>query len=125
LAPLGQPVLASRPYRLAGPLHTDVDGIRRLIDRGAYRRALAAYPGPVLPTSRAPAVEALRNRVGHDLRACVLADRDADLLWTFGQSPAGSDDIEIWQACLDRLPRGSHRRAIAGARVDQLHRELA
>jgi hypothetical protein len=124
LAPLGQPELASRPYRLASPLHTDVDVVRRLIDRGAYRRALSAYPGPVLPQSQAPAVEALRARLGHDLRACVLASRDADLLWGYTQRPEVGDDVDVWQACLDRLPRGSRRRAIIRARLDHLHHEL-
>lgn len=124
LTPVGQPELASRPYRLATGLRTDLDEVRRLIDRGAYRRALAAYPGPALPRSRAPAVEQLRSRLDHDLRACVLASRDADLLWSYGGRPEGSDDVEIWQACLDRLPRGSRRRTIAAARVERLHREF-
>jgi hypothetical protein len=124
LAPLGEPVLASRPYRLATPLHTDVEVVRRLIDRGAHRRALVAYQGRVLPQSQAPAVESLRQRLDHDLRACLLASPDADLLWTFAQRAETEDDVELWQACLDRLPRGSHRRAIVTARLDRLHREL-
>ncbi|HET9658523.1 MAG TPA: GAF domain-containing protein [Kineosporiaceae bacterium] len=124
LAPLGEPVLASRPYRITGPLHTDVDLLRRLLDRGAYRRALTAYPGPVLPQSQSPAVQSLRLRLEHDLRACLLAGRDPELLWTFGQRSCAEDDIELWQTCLDRLPRGSHRRAIVAARLDRLHREL-
>ena len=124
LAPLGEPELGSRPYRLASALHTDVDAVRRLIDRGAYRRALAEYPGPVLPQSQAPAVEALRTRLDQDLRACLLAGGDADLLWAYGRRPEGSDDVAIWQACLDRLPAGSRRRTLATAHLDRLHRDL-
>jgi len=124
LAPLGHPELASRPYRLASPLHTDVELVQRLIHRGAHRRALAAYPGPVLPRSQSPAVESLRDRLAHDLRACILNSPDTDLLWTFTQRPEAEDDLRLWQACRERLPRGSHRRAIAIARLDRLHREL-
>ncbi len=120
---LGEPVLASRPYRITTPLSTDAALVRRLLDRGAHRRALSAYSGPVLPQSQAPAVTELRNRLADDLRACVLASPDPDLAWTFAQLPEGMDDVEVWQACLRRLPPGSRRRPIALARVDHLHRE--
>lgn len=124
LGRLGEPVLASRPYRLTGGLMTDAHTVRQLIDRGAYRRALAAYPGPVLPASQAPAVRVLRDRLAQDLRACVLGSGDADVLWTYLQRPEAEDDVEAWQACLRRLPRGSRRRPVVAARLERLDREL-
>lgn len=124
LGPLGEPRLASRPYRLASPLHTDVQLLRRLIERGEPARALRAYPGPVLPRSQAPTVAVLRTRLARDLRAALLAAGDPELLWSLAQRPEAADDLELWQACRDRFPPGSQRRAICAARLDGLHREL-
>jgi GAF domain len=126
LARLGAGVeLGSRPYRLLGAVDSDVAQVRRLLQRGAYRRALAAYPGPLLPASTAPGIEAARDRLRHELRGCLLAGRDADLLWTFAQSPEGADDLEIWEACHRALPVASRRLPVVRARVRQLHAEYA
>lgn len=48
---LGPQVLGSRPYRLLLPATTDADEVRALLARGAHRRALARYPGALLPAS--------------------------------------------------------------------------
>lgn len=117
--------LASRPYRLVGELDSDVAEVRRQLNRGAYRRALAAYTGPILPESVAPGVEAVRERVRQELRGSLLTIGDPELLWTYGNGPEGSDDLEIWQACQDALPPGSRRTAVVAARVRRLHDEYA
>jgi hypothetical protein len=116
--------LASRPYRLQGGLDTDVAAVRRLLHRGAYRRALAAYPGPVLPQSQAPGVGVVRERLRRELRACLIAGGDADLLWSYAQTPEAGEDLEIWQACLRALPASSRRAPVVSARVHQLHDDL-
>lgn len=124
LAKHGSVTLASRPYRLVGEFDTDVAELRRLLHRGAYRRALAMYAGPVLPESVAPGVEATRERVRRELRGCLLTARDPDLLWTYGNSTDGADDLEVWEACLRALPAGSRRAPVVAARVRHLHDEL-
>jgi hypothetical protein len=124
LARHGTVELASRPYRLVGELDSDVAEMRRLLHRGAYRRALATYAGPVLPESVAPGVEATRERVRRELRSCLLSARDADLLWSFGNITDGREDLEVWEACLRALPPGSRRAPVVAARVRQLHDEL-
>jgi hypothetical protein len=124
LARHGSIELASRPYRLVGGLDSDVAEVRRLLGRGAYRRALATYGGPVLPDSVAPGIEATRERLRLELRACLLAVRDADLLWAYGNTPEGTDDLEVWEACRRALPAGSRRAPVVSARVSQLHDEL-
>jgi hypothetical protein len=121
---LGTVELASRPYRLVGELDTDVAALRRLLNRGDYRPALAAYAGSVLPASVAPGVEATRECVRRELRACLLASQDADLLWSFGNHPEGRDDLEIWEACLRALPATSRRSPLVTDRIRQLHDEL-
>jgi transcriptional regulator of acetoin/glycerol metabolism len=124
LARHGPVALGSRPYRLLAPLDTDVAEVHRLLHRGAYRRALSSYPGPLLPESQAPGVETARERLRHELRACLIAGGDADLLWTYAQRPEAVDDLEIWQACLDALPPSSRRLPVVGARVRQLDDDL-
>ncbi len=124
LARSGPVELGSRPYRLLAPLDTDVAEVQRLLRRGAYRRALSSYPGPVLPESQAPGVEAARDRLRHELRACLIAGGDAELLWAYAQRPEAVDDLEIWQACLDALPASSRRLPVVSARVRQLDDDL-
>jgi len=116
--------LAARPYRLEGTLDSDLAELRRLLHRGAYRRAMAGYPGPPLPDSTAPGVEAARERLRHEIRACLLAGHDAELLWSYANGPDGADDLEIWAACGRALPATSRRRPVVLARVRQLHAEL-
>ena len=54
--------LATRPYRLTG-IETDLAGVLELLDAGRAQDARAAAPGPLLPASRVPALEAARERL--------------------------------------------------------------
>ena len=95
---LGSDVVLSRPYRLSpGALVTDVREVIDAIDVGDVDRAVAAYPGPVLPYSDAPGVADLRLEVHAMLRALVLsADRVSVLrAWVAG---AGRDDLAAWRS---------------------------
>jgi hypothetical protein len=114
----------SRPYRLLGPLDSDLAQLRSLLHRGSYRRALAGYPGPLLPESTAPGVEAARERLRHELRACVLAGLDPDLLWSYANGPDGGHDLQVWETCLRALPASSRRAPVVAARVRQLRDEF-
>lgn len=116
--------LASRPYRLRTPLRTDADTVRELLERGAVRRALAAYPGAVLPRSVAPEVVALRGELTRHLRTALVAAGDAELLLDYGRTPEGSADVEVWAAALAALPASSPRRSAVTAHLEQLDREL-
>ncbi|MDQ1288922.1 MAG: hypothetical protein QG622_2488 [Actinomycetota bacterium] len=116
--------LASRPYRIVGQLDSDTAEIRRWLREGSYRRALESYPGPVLPLSVAPGVERVRERLRRELRTCLLATRDPDLLFGYGESPDGCDDLEVWEACLKALPPVSPQTPVVAARVNQLYEEL-
>ncbi len=121
---LGTLTLESRPYRLAEPVDLDVQRVRRHLLTGSLRRAVAAYRGPVLPESEAPAVVRLRDDLHRQVRSAVLAGSDVDALLSFADTEHGRDDLEVWQRVLACLPASSPRSAEVAARVAALDAEL-
>jgi hypothetical protein len=119
---VGADLVGSRPYRLLGPMDTDLDQVRRLLARGAVGQALERYPGSVLSGSRAPGVAVARERVSVLLRRAVLRSRRPELLLRYVQLPEARDDVAVWQTCLEWLPPGSPRRATAAAHLLRLRR---
>lgn len=113
-------VPASRPYRLEAPLETDLQQMLSLLDRGAHRVALAAYPGDALPGSRAPGVEELRETALAALRESLMTEAGVDVLLAFADTAAGADDVELLRQCLRMLPARSPRRAGLVARLQRL-----
>lgn len=86
---LGPGLLESRPYRLTRPVESDVTVVERRLGTGAVTAAVAAYAGPLLPGSTAPAVVRLRRRLADGLRTALIARRDPDLLADWARSPWG------------------------------------
>ena len=125
LAQIGDLQLGTGPYRLIGDLATDYHDVRRLLAAGAVRQALDVYRGPVLAESTAPGIEALRDDLARQVRACVQACADPDLLWDYANRPDATDELEVWLACVAILPPGSPRLPIARDRVARLDRELS
>lgn len=95
---LGPELLRSRPYRISVPVESDVGAVERRLGSGAVTAAAAAYAGPLLPASQAPAVARLRRRLADQLRAALIARRDPDLLSDWVHSPWGEDDLPVWRA---------------------------
>lgn len=116
---LGPGLLGSRPYRLLLPVTTDAGEVHALLARGAHRRALAAYPGPLLPASRAPSVAGTREELACELRRTLRHHADPALLVEWLERPENQDDMEILQAAVDALPPGSSRRLVLRARLDR------
>ncbi|MEV6315339.1 GAF domain-containing protein [Streptomyces sp. NPDC051776] len=121
---LGEDVLHSRPYRLDLPVEADFERVLRRLGSGAPAAALDAYTGPLLPGSRAPAVERLRRRVEDELRAALIARRDPDLLVGWTRSPWGAEDLQAWTALATALPQGSVTAAVVRTRLGELDGEL-
>ena len=119
---IGDDLLASRPYRLLSPLTSDLDQLRRLLQRGSVGSALERYPGAVLPLSTAPGVVAARDQLAALLRQAVLRSRRPDVLLRYSQLPEARDDAAVWQACLEWLPAASPRRTAAAAHLLRLRR---
>jgi hypothetical protein len=114
----------SRPYRL--PRHLELDALRCLafLDRGAHRVALGAYPGPLLPTSRAPGIETIRAEVGARLREALLTDAAVDTLLAYARTDDAAYDWEVWRQCLRLLPPRSPKRAAVVTRLERIESEM-
>jgi len=117
---LGPGLLGSRPYRLTTPVEADVAVVERRLGSGAIAAAAAAYTGPLLPGSRAPAVVRLRRRLADGLRTALIARRDPDLLAAWARAPWGEDDLDVWRALAAVRPTAAVR-----ARLDALESELS
>ncbi len=122
---IGADLIASRPYRLAVPVRTDIDDVRRLLGRRELGTALDAYRGPVLPASFAPGVSAVRDELRAELRFALLAERDPALLLRWGSTASGRDDYDVWTLCAQLCPDGSPDQARARAHLVTLERALA
>ncbi|MEU5591548.1 GAF domain-containing protein [Streptomyces sp. NPDC020298] len=116
---LGPGLLASRPYRLTAPVESDVTVVERRLRAGSVTAAAAAYAGPLLPASQAPAVVRLRRRLADGLRAALVARRDPDLLADWAHAPWGEEDLEVWRALAAVRPTAAVR-----ARLTALESEL-
>lgn len=122
---LGDRVLGSQPYRLLVPISTDVDDLDRSLRKGSVTRALAAYAGPLLPRSDAPAVVARREELDSGLRTLVLSRGRVEDLMRLAETPAGHDDLDVWEHALAALPSTSPRRPYVQGRVQVLRRDYA
>ncbi|MBU6530598.1 GAF domain-containing protein [Streptomyces mayonensis] len=110
---LGPGRLASRPYRLTMPVESDAAAVERRLRSGAVTAAAAAYAGPLLPGSRAPAVARLRRRLADGLRAALVARQDPDLLADWAHAPWGEDDLDVWRALAAVRPTAANRSRLA------------
>ena len=92
---------------------TDFHAVREWLAAGEVAEALLAYPGPLLPSSEAPAIIEFRTVLEQQLRAAVLASHDPALLRRWVDAPWGSDDSYAWEVLVRSLPAGSPQQAAA------------
>ncbi|MDN5898503.1 MAG: transcriptional regulator [Brachybacterium sp.] len=115
--------IASRPYRLLGPVHSDLQRTRAALDRGDVAAALAHFSGDLLPGSEAPAIRRWGRRVGIHLRELLLERGTTAQLWRYAQRPEAEDDLEVLRAILELAPADAPERSAAAARAHALHGE--
>lgn len=122
---LGEDVLDSRPYRLAGSVTADWLAAEAQLAAGDVRAALRAYRGPILPRSSAPGVVRLREQLHMSLREAVRRSGQADLMSTWTRSSWGSDDYEVWQAQRAAVGATSPMLALIDGQLARLDADLA
>lgn len=120
---LGAEVLASRPYRLTEAVDADFAVVDRRLASGAVSTALAGYAGPLLPSSCAPGVVRLRERLAGRLRAALVDRGDPGLLADWAYSAWGEDDVTVWRALASAVPAA--QAPAVRARLAALDTELA
>ena len=121
---LGNDVLASRPYRLAGSITGDWLAVEAQVAAGDLRRAVRGYRGPLLPRSTAPGVARLREQLHMSLREAVRSSGQADLMSTWTRSAWGVDDYDMWVAQREALGARSPMLALVDGQLARLDVEL-
>jgi hypothetical protein len=114
---LGNDVLASRPYKLRRRVRADFRVVCDLLADGRLADALAAYRGPLLPSSEAPTIVDYRTVIEQQLRAAVLTSRDPAIVRSWVEQPWGADDLHAWEILARLLPAQSPQSAAAIARA--------
>jgi hypothetical protein len=107
--------IGSRPYRLTGPVTTDVHRLLAALERGDLPSAVASYGGPLLSASQSPGVAEWREYVDVALRNAVLASLDATSVLRFADRHPYDEDVQ--RHLLRVLPDGDPRRPLALARI--------
>lgn len=121
---VGEPPLESRPYRLGRRIELDAVEVARLLRRGALRRALAAYPGMLLPASTAPGIVEIRDELAARVRESLRSDASAELLLEYAERDEQRYDAELWRTALALLPPRSPRRAAVVAHLERIESAL-
>ncbi|ATG53312.1 phytochrome sensor protein [Brachybacterium vulturis] len=115
--------IGSRPYRLLGPIGSDLQRARAALERGDVAAALEHWRGDLLPTSEAPAIRRWSRREGDHLRELLLEVGTAAQLWRFAQRPEAEADLEMLMAILELAPADAPERSAAVARARALRGE--
>lgn len=114
--------LSGRPYRLTTHLATDADVVRNALVRGDVAAAVNAYPGPILPTSESPEVQAERDALHRDVRSAVLGSAHVPAVLAFANRSCSRDDILVWRHAVRLAPPSS--RPVLVEHLLRIEREL-
>lgn len=121
---LGDDLLASRPYRLAGSVTADWLALEAQLAAGDLRSAMRGYRGPILPRSTAPGVVRLREQLHMSLREAVRRSGQPDLMSAWTRSSWGSDDYEVWLAQREAVGANSPMLALIDGQLARLDADL-
>lgn len=116
------PALQARPYRLRGPVQSDLFDVEQLLQNGRLARALERCPAPLLPASDAPRIVQARERLDSGLRRAVMQSGDTALLAGWTGSVAGAEDQPAVELLLSLLDAGDARHPAAAAHAARLRR---
>ena len=117
-----QGAIGSRPYRLTGPVTSDVQRLLTALDEGDTATAVRLASAPLLPASHSPGLEQWRRYVEVALHSAVL--RTTEVSWATKLADLHPQDEQLQQHLLDVLPAGDPRQAQARARLDRARADL-
>jgi hypothetical protein len=110
--------ITNLPYKIGTTYQADFLQVSQLLEQGKLRRALELYKGPLLPDSEAPGVVEARESLEEAMREAIIASNDPEALYSFAnQLP---DDLEVWEALGDALPKEDTRIPIIETRVRRI-----
>lgn len=115
--------ITSRPYRLLGPVTSDLQHARAALERGDLEGALSHAAGELLPVSESPAIRRWRRRTTAHLRELLLETGTSAQLWQYAQRPEAQDDLEVLMAILALAPAQAPERSAAASRARALRGE--
>jgi hypothetical protein len=110
--------ITNQPYKIDVSYKADFIQVQALIEKGHLRRALELYKGGLLGYSEAPGIIEEREALEESLREAVLSSGDPEALYNFAnQLP---DDLEVWEALEQALPKEDTRIPVVGTRVRRI-----
>lgn len=118
------PLLAARPYRLLGDVHSDFRTVEKLLLAGDVAGALRAHRAPLLVESEAPRIVQARDELEGALRHAAQAGGQ-DTLWAWLDSESGRDDLAGLRAFIREAPPDDPRVPVAMARMNALQERWA
>ena len=118
---LGESVVQTRPYRLSADVEADFLRVTTLLRRGEVMAAMAAWPGPLLPRSDAPAIREEREDQLAVLRRAAMNAEGPEALWTLSER-LPDPDATVLQELADRLPSTDLRHPAVAAKLHRLLR---
>lgn len=113
--------IASKPYRIAAEYDADFLEVLELVRKKNLSAAIDLYHGPLLPGCTARGVEEQREVIEETLRSAALEWGTGAEVYALAERLG--DDLELWEAALERLPADDHRRVLAKAHVRRLQRD--
>jgi hypothetical protein len=63
-----------------------------------------AYPGPILPSSESPEVQAERDEVHREVRSAVLGSSNPRAVLRFANRPCSREDTLVWRHAVRLAP---------------------
>ncbi|SHF35862.1 hypothetical protein [Streptoalloteichus hindustanus] len=110
--------IASRPYRMQGPVRCDALDVLAAVRRGDVRAAADDYRGELLPGTESPELLDWSRYLAAAVREGLAGDPDPDavLAWS-DHHPA---DVGVLRGAMARLRPGDSRRALLAARLRAL-----
>ncbi len=110
--------ITASPYQIKLDFSADFNQLQDYLNVGNIRKALELYQGPLLPFSKAPGVLEARDFLEEAVRQAVINAADVEALVDLAEKLP--EDFEVWELCLNKLPKEDPRYALLNAKYKKL-----